>query len=328
MPVEKIRSLFHANILYLEYKPETEEYGGDIYRKWADAVQHVEKEYSQIIADREFVIPTTIVSSISFLQKHLDYAMSDANYLMLNKYDNTNYYFNYWRKNQKSLSHDTPIERLEHANDVQAFPLMATHRSNGHKEVYSSFLEHGCRTIAFGEVYLELIDMISGKYNHDKSMIHIIRDISFVETKNGIKKSESSYSRYSVAKECPSDVIHSEIQCLENGIKTKLSSSNKNSDYSDRYSMQVYQFLVEYIDKRYYNSNFSVAHPFLSNIWRHLSKKQKYYILKIIPLQRANNAAVYQKRCPEINTILEIVVKTVKYYSHDKSVLDYFLKIQ
>ena len=36
--VEKIRSLFHINIIYLEYEPETEKYGGDIYKKWGDAV--------------------------------------------------------------------------------------------------------------------------------------------------------------------------------------------------------------------------------------------------------------------------------------------------
>ena len=168
-------------------------YGGDIYRKWADAVQHVENAYSQIIADKEFVIPTTLVSSISYLQKHQDYMISDGNYLMLNKYGDKKYYLNYWRKNQKSLSQDTSIGRLENANDAQSFPLMATHRSKEHKKVYSSFLEHGCQTLTFGEIYIELIDMISGKYNHDTSMLHIVRDISHNPAKYGVNRDESSY---------------------------------------------------------------------------------------------------------------------------------------
>ena len=36
--VRKIWSLFHVTIIYLEYEPETEKYGGDIYKKWGDAV--------------------------------------------------------------------------------------------------------------------------------------------------------------------------------------------------------------------------------------------------------------------------------------------------
>ncbi|HJK84733.1 MAG TPA: TIGR00180 family glycosyltransferase, partial [Methanocorpusculum sp.] len=47
--VQKIREMFGAKIQYLEYEPETEKHGGDIYRKWRDAVQHVETEYSQIV---------------------------------------------------------------------------------------------------------------------------------------------------------------------------------------------------------------------------------------------------------------------------------------
>ena len=53
--VAKIREMFGANVLYLEYQPETEKYGGDIYRKWGKAVQHVETEYSQICTDKEFL---------------------------------------------------------------------------------------------------------------------------------------------------------------------------------------------------------------------------------------------------------------------------------
>ena len=68
--VQKIREMFGANIRYLEYEPETEKYGGDIYRKWGDAVQHVETEYSQIVTDKEFLIPTTANKCIGYLELH------------------------------------------------------------------------------------------------------------------------------------------------------------------------------------------------------------------------------------------------------------------
>ena len=77
--VEKIRSFFSANIVYLEYLPETEYYGGDIYRKWADAITHVETPYSQFCTDKEFLVPTALTKCISFLDEHRDYVTANIN---------------------------------------------------------------------------------------------------------------------------------------------------------------------------------------------------------------------------------------------------------
>ena len=76
---ETVRKLVEergANIRHLEYPPETEKYGGDITRKWGDAVQHVETEYSQVCTDKEFLIPTTLCKCIAFLDEHSDYDMA------------------------------------------------------------------------------------------------------------------------------------------------------------------------------------------------------------------------------------------------------------
>ena len=81
--VAKVREMFGANVRYLEYEPETEKYGGDIYRKWGDAVQHVETEYSLSCADKEFLIPTTVAESIRFLIDHPDYSIADGRYYLI-----------------------------------------------------------------------------------------------------------------------------------------------------------------------------------------------------------------------------------------------------
>ena len=80
---ETVRKLVEergVNIRYLESPPETEKYGGDIYRKWGDAVQHVETEYSQICTDKEFLIPTTLCKCIAFLKNMTTMICCRSNY--------------------------------------------------------------------------------------------------------------------------------------------------------------------------------------------------------------------------------------------------------
>ena len=81
--VEKIRLLFNTNILYLEYEPENEQYGGDIYQKWANAVLKVNTEYSQICTDKEFVIPSSVQSSLEYLEEHANYVCADGRYYLI-----------------------------------------------------------------------------------------------------------------------------------------------------------------------------------------------------------------------------------------------------
>ena len=78
--VQKIREMFGTDIRYLEYEPETEKYGGDVYRKWGDAVQHVETEYSQIVTDKEFLIPTTLTKCIECLAGNAEISICEGHY--------------------------------------------------------------------------------------------------------------------------------------------------------------------------------------------------------------------------------------------------------
>ena len=58
--ISEIQQMFSTKITYLEYDFPAEEYGGEIYRKWGDAVSRVETEFSLSCTDKEFLIPMTI----------------------------------------------------------------------------------------------------------------------------------------------------------------------------------------------------------------------------------------------------------------------------
>ena len=86
--VAKIRSIFSANIRYLEYEPETDKYGGDIYRKWSDAVQHVETKYSIICIDKAFLVPSWLISAEEVLESNQNYVSVYGNTFMLRSRQN------------------------------------------------------------------------------------------------------------------------------------------------------------------------------------------------------------------------------------------------
>jgi glycosyltransferase domain-containing protein len=85
--VAKVREMLGANIRYLEYEPETEKYGGDIYRKWGDAVQHVGTKYSVISIDKAFVMPETLAKEIDFLENNSDYSSATGVWYCVDKHE-------------------------------------------------------------------------------------------------------------------------------------------------------------------------------------------------------------------------------------------------
>ena len=123
--VEKIRSLFYANILYLEYDPETEKYGGDIYRKWGDAVMHVGTKYSQICGDKEYIIPSTLNSEMEFLDNNLEYISAvDKKYLLLQNSKRKDQINMLKQKHNERTSQESemPLERVINALYSQPYP--------------------------------------------------------------------------------------------------------------------------------------------------------------------------------------------------------------
>ena len=157
--VSKIREMLGVDVLYLEYEPETEKYGGDIYRKWGDAVMHVETEYSQICTDKEFLLPITLTRFIEYLECHQGYVTVDATHYNLSK---ENEYLCYNIPTMNLDSDDSYVRFSEMASNPGC-TLLALYKTNILKSIYTSYITHRIQDIRFGELYLEILAAIKGK---------------------------------------------------------------------------------------------------------------------------------------------------------------------
>ena len=149
--IQKVREIFGANIRYLEYEPETEKYGGDIYRKWGDAVQHVKTEYSQIVTDKEYYVPTTFSQYIEYLDKCHDVGIVIGNQLLLQKTNDNKYFVTSERliQNYEDYSSENSVDRFKIAikNKGENNLLLALYKSKIHMDIYEAFLKTGSTSI-------------------------------------------------------------------------------------------------------------------------------------------------------------------------------------
>jgi len=205
--VAKIREMFGANVRYLEYEPETEKYGGDIYRKWGDAVQYVETEYSQIVTDKEFLIPTTLTKILDIISKNSEYIAGHGKQELLRHYNTTKtYYFVPVNTSKCSETSSNSLQRFDHAIfSVTPFEnslLLAITKTDYLKEIYNIYLSLKKQDLRYGEIFLAYSPYIIGKaYCEDSELLKVRDEVEInhkrIENKkNFFETSESSSSRY------------------------------------------------------------------------------------------------------------------------------------
>ncbi len=204
--VRKIIEERGANIRYLEYPPETEKYGGDIMRKWGDAIQHVETLYSQTCTDKEFLIPMTLCKCIAFLDEHADYDMAAGpRYNMMSSKSEDIEFFEAWPGRSLSINYPDPLARLLafFASLSDTYNIASLRRSHVHKRVYNKLFESGVNDLRFGELGLELFSVISSKSIYFPGNSHVCRDTVKLYSSRKIKLStaESSATRYPLLEE-------------------------------------------------------------------------------------------------------------------------------
>ena len=208
--VAKVREMFGANVLYLEYEPETEMYGGDIYRKWGDAVMHVETEYSQICTDKESLIPSTLCVLIQFLEENLNYAVTSGD-------------FAYYRNNsihigcmgRRSITTDDALQRYSVALKTgwDQSQLLSLHRANIQKDIFQPILASSINDIRFGERFLAFGAYAYGKMYHI-NLPYNIRDVSRIQNHNkSLNTAESSDLRYQNIYEYDTESNHYKYTC-------------------------------------------------------------------------------------------------------------------
>ena len=183
--VAKVREAFGTNILYIEYEPETEKYGGDIYRKWADAVQHVTTEYSQIVTDKEFAVPLGLVDAIRYLDSHPDYVAADArNFFLVYSKDiqETAYVYRQRRTDRHSETSEDPIERFQDAfmstSPMHNCLIPSIMRSQVRSEISQYITSKQVNDIRLGEYLQGYFPHIRGKYHYNPALISLVRDTS------------------------------------------------------------------------------------------------------------------------------------------------------
>ena len=226
--VQKIREMFGAKIRYLEYEPETEKYGGDIYRKWGDAVQHVETEYSKICTDKEFVIPDAVNMCVEFLEGHSDYNTVDGLSLLLHNptNDSTTSKWEAWAPHNKSYEKENPIDRCREAFLTSKNPLghwnmlLAIRRSKFHKKIYAELMNYSLNDIRIGDLYPQLLSILYSKRKYFQNRPYLVRDLSCLRNATGeISLDESSAYRYPQLPECIREGVFDEkIPLLEASI--------------------------------------------------------------------------------------------------------------
>lgn len=190
-----------VDIRHLEYPPETEKYGGDIYRKWGDAVQHVETDYSQICTDKEFLIPKTLCKCIGFLDEHddCDFATGSRYHIKSSRSGDIQY-FEASPGRSLSLNYTDPLARLLAFSVSRPYPfnLLALRRGHVYKDIYNKLSEWGIDDLRFGEQGFELLSVISSKSAYFPSEPHECRDLTQLFSSRRIRHStpESSATRY------------------------------------------------------------------------------------------------------------------------------------
>jgi len=204
--VRKLAEERGVNIRYLEYSPETEKYGGDIMRKWGDAVQHVETEYSQTCTDKEFLIPMTLCKCIAFLDEHDDYDMAAGpRYDIRASKSRAIEFFEAHPGRSLSIDYTDPIARLLafSVSKPDTFNSLSLRRSHVHKYAYSRLFESGINDLRFGELGLELLSVVSSRAKFFSNEPHVCRDTVKLHASRRINHStpESSATRYPMLNE-------------------------------------------------------------------------------------------------------------------------------
>ena len=214
LTVEKIRALFHSNILYLEYEPETDIYGGDIYQKWGNAVLHVETEYSIICIDKSFLNIVSLLQKLEFLENHDDYESVQGAWYMMEVIKERNIVCKYPRDYYPPNDSDNEDVLVRYNNALLSKgsfnnQLFSLFRSNTHKAIYQPIVEKLIYDVRYGELALSLLPLVNGKHKHFPEHMDLIRDVTMVETTKGRDKSQSSSLRY------PSRLAYAELGILD-----------------------------------------------------------------------------------------------------------------
>lgn len=195
--IEKIKSLAKTEITYLEYDPETEPLGGDVYQKWADAINHVDTKYSQIVTDKEFANPQGQIECIEFLENNPNIHLCEGKFTYIESIKHGKYSFRNMYPSKVPLMDDNVLTRLHKAKTCVnvSSNQMGIKRTAFFQSLYHHLQKYRIDDLRFGEITLEILTIIRTKTMY-LPVSYGYRDICNYSSGKKLLSKESSALRY------------------------------------------------------------------------------------------------------------------------------------
>lgn len=294
-----------SNIKYLEYPPETEPYGGDIYRKWADALEHVETKYSMFCTDKEFPIPSTLSKCIEYLETQKDVNVAEGNYYYIESPSPGKYCRRSMYPAKCSLLQMDAVARLNAAKTGKNISnnQMALRRSDFHKQLYQTLVDEKINDIRFGEFSLEFLSIIRSKSIY-LDLPFRYRDVCNLTSSGTLQKQESSSLRYPTLDTYISEGIYDQYYTrFLNCMSTEIA---ENSSY-DREQARTFanDTLPQIIRMRGFYGNTKCTEDPLWYLWRHSPTCVKDFAGHIVPKKYLDYSSHFPDEAKPILSLIE-----------------------
>lgn len=191
--INNMSKKFGIEILHLTYHQEPEIWGKDYFRKWGDAASHATTEYCHYCADKDFLIPRTLIKDIEFLDTHSDYGVSSGCYKVISHYNPQSKVGSLWDaySDHESRNENDPVQRLKLSfTPYYRMLIYASFRTETLNEVLNYNLKYNISDVRFGECLHTAISSLCAKFNYLPEHLECVRDISMRNKTNA--KCESS----------------------------------------------------------------------------------------------------------------------------------------
>lgn len=206
------------NLQYKQYVTDI-----NIVVKCLDALKDADSKYIVFCADKDFIVPRTIVRAISFLDENPDYALVSGQAVLLSSEDNRNNIVA--RKYpQRAINGNNPCARLtSHLRNYTA-TFYSVHRRQQllHNMQLARELTVDLR---FGELLLSCLSVIQGKIKCLDSLYLVRQAVAELSTSKGetsiynLLLSSDYYSRYDRFRNCLIDELEQMVNTPKEDLK-------------------------------------------------------------------------------------------------------------
>lgn len=165
----------YSGSLQLDYKIYDEETGFE--EKISDALRYIDTKYAVFAGDDDFFIPSTLSSTVSFLEKNKDYSIVHGHSVAFSSNsDATNEIDDIWEYEQRSIEADIIVNRLLDQFSFFTGTWYSVHKSEDLKDIWDK-LGMLQSTATFNELLFCALGIIKGKAKK-LNKLYMVRQIN------------------------------------------------------------------------------------------------------------------------------------------------------